>query len=127
MIDPQELAALSGLAGQRSQQGVALLLAERLQQLFLADRVEVSVYGEDERPTIRVSIPVSQAETTRPDRDLLLMANQKVEGEIQIWKGRLPLPTDDSRLLTAYSTQGALALERMRMINQKTNEFIRQE
>jgi K+-sensing histidine kinase KdpD len=37
-------------------------------------------------------------------------------GEIGLWRGELPLPPEDNRLLQNLATQGALALERARLV-----------
>jgi K+-sensing histidine kinase KdpD len=117
----------SALAGQLTQEGVAHVLAERLQQLFLASQVEVRVFNEDGTPALTTYLPVGAAASTQADRDIPLIASRAVEGEICIWRGRLALPPVSSRLLTAYSTQGALALERTRFLNQKLSVIHSQE
>jgi K+-sensing histidine kinase KdpD len=43
------------------------------------------------------------------------MAARDLAGEISLWRGELPLPPEDSRLLQNFATQGALALERARL------------
>jgi K+-sensing histidine kinase KdpD len=109
----------SALAGQLTQENVAHVLAERLQQLYQADRVEVTVLAQEGASALTVSIPAGASEATRPDRNVALVASQTIEGEICIWKGPVSLPDENSRLLSAYSTQGALALERTRLLKQR--------
>ena len=108
----------SALAGQLSAEAVARVLADRLQQLFLAARVEVKVSAQDERAGLSLIEPEDAPANpaASPDLDIPLVATREVEGEIRIWKGKLPLPAANSRLLEAYSKQGALALERTRLL-----------
>ncbi len=109
----------TALAGQTSQESIARILAERICDLFLASQVEVTVYSERQGSMFSVRVPDGARVDTQPDRDIALIANRNVEGEIHIWNGRLPLPGENSRLMAAYAKQGAFALERARLMNQK--------
>jgi two-component system sensor histidine kinase KdpD len=105
----------AALAGLRTTDAVAHVLANRLQQLFQARLVRVTVYSDTHTPALVVVAPTEQAAEDRPDRVLPLIATRDLVGEIGVWRGELPLPTGDNRLLQNLATQGALALERARL------------
>lgn len=126
----------AALAGLRTTDAVAHTLANRLQQLFQARLVRVTVYSGAHTPSLVVDAPPSRgpdpersegegAAENRPDRVLPLIATRDLMGEIGLWRGELPLPPEDNRLLQNLSTQGALALERARLSETETRERAR--
>jgi two-component system sensor histidine kinase KdpD len=105
----------AALAGLRTAGAVAHTLANRLQQLFQARLVRVTVYSGTHTPSLVVIAPAEQAAEDRPDRILPLIATRDLVGEIGLWRGAMLLPPEDNRLLQNLATQGALALERARL------------
>jgi two-component system sensor histidine kinase KdpD len=89
----------AALAGLRKQDDIARILATRLQQLLSARLVRVTVYMGAHTPSLVVSAPVKRTAEDRPDRVLPLMATRDLAGEISLWRGEMPLPPEDSRLL----------------------------
>lgn len=115
----------AALAGLRTTDAVAHTLANRLQQLFQARRVRVTVYSGAHTPSLVVVAPPERTAEDRPDRVLPLIATRDLMGEIGLWRGELPLPPEDNRLLQNLATQGALALERARLSETETRERAR--
>ncbi len=103
----------SALSSQRSQEGVAHIVARQVCQLFQAALVNVIYQPDKYSPRIVVSEPDQVALPGRPDRILPVLTDLGLVGEIQIWRGAvLELPAEDSRLLQNFAFQTARALER---------------
>lgn len=104
----------AALAGMRTQEAVAHMLARQLQQLFQAALVRV-VVGSDRLHSITVTEP-ARAEVKGPaDLALPIWNAWGLVGEIQLWRGYIDLPSADSRLLRNFVSQAAQALERTRL------------
>jgi two-component system sensor histidine kinase KdpD len=117
----------AALAGLRTADAVAHVLADRLQQLFQARLVRVTAYSAAHQPSLTIVAPAERTAEERPDRLLPLIATRDLVGEIGVWRGELPLPTGDNRLLQNLATQGALALERARLAEVNAQERARIE
>jgi K+-sensing histidine kinase KdpD len=104
----------TALAGMRTEEAVAHVLARRLQQLFQAALVEVFIQPEDQSAPIIVGAPAGVTAEGKPDRLLPILAAPGLLGEIRIWKGYGWLPSEDSRLMQNFATQAASALEHAR-------------
>ena len=105
----------AALAGLRTTDAVAHTLASRLQQLCQARLVRVTVYSTTHTVALVVIAPSERMAEDRPDRVLPLIATRDLVGEISLWRGEWPLPTEENRFLPNLATQGALALERVRL------------
>ncbi len=105
----------AALAGLRTQAAVAHTLARQLQQMFLASLVKVVIHLEGQSPDIIASEPSNGVGKGRPDRALPVLNAWGLVGEIQLWRGYIELPSEDSRLLQNFSSQAAQALERTRL------------
>ncbi len=102
----------SALAGLRDRQAIARTMASQLHQLYQTRLVQVSIYSDGSPLVIR--LPDEGTAEGQADRVLPFLTSHGLEGEIAIWRGRLPLPPEDSRLFRSFAIQGALALERAR-------------
>jgi K+-sensing histidine kinase KdpD len=105
----------AALAGLRTQAAVAHILARQLQQMFLASLVKVIIHLEGQSPDIIASEPRNGVGKGRPDRALPILNAWGLVGEIQLWRGYIELPSEDSRLLQNIASQAAQALERTRL------------
>ena len=105
----------AALAGLRTQAAVAHILARQLQQMFLASLVKVLIHPEGQSPDIIASEPRDGVGKGRPDRALPVLNAWGLVGEIQLWRGYIELPSEDSRLLQNFASQAAQALERTRL------------
>jgi K+-sensing histidine kinase KdpD len=124
-----ELSAM--LAGLRTQEAVARALANFIQQTLQAELVQVGVISEEDMAPIVISAPndngVRSTAKTRPDKVVPLLAAREMAGEIRIWRGKIPLPCEDSHLLRSFATQGALALERARLDQTQAQRAVPEE
>jgi two-component system sensor histidine kinase KdpD len=107
----------TALAGVNQQDDIARTLAKQLQQIFQAAMVQVILQAEVEPRSIMASAPLNATAQGRPDRTVPIMAARGMTGEICLWRGEIPLPTIDNRLLQNFATQGALAFERARLVH----------
>jgi K+-sensing histidine kinase KdpD len=106
----------STLAGLRTQEAVVHALATHLQQMFLAELVDVCIQPGNQSSSLLVSVPPNVKSSGIPDRILPIIASPGLIGEIRIWRGNGWLPAEGSRLLNNFATQAAQALERARLI-----------
>jgi two-component system sensor histidine kinase KdpD len=101
----------AALAGSKSDDNVARILASHIQQLYQAALVQVTIQPEQRRQIVmpacrRIKPPRSRIAFFPSSPDPLV-------GEICIWKGKSLDPSDD-RLLQNFANQGS-ALERARL------------
>ena len=108
-----ELSAV--LAGLRTRQELADTLVRHLHRMFGSELVEVSLQPSATAPLISARMPSEQAVHDRPDLMLPVMGLRTpgLVGEIHIWRGHGWLPSEDGRLVRNFSTQVAVALERL--------------
>ncbi|HZY43296.1 MAG TPA: hypothetical protein VFF70_00980, partial [Anaerolineae bacterium] len=107
----------TALAGLNQQADIARMLAKQLQQIYQAALVQVILQADLESRSIMASAPPSAIAQGKPDRTVPIMAARGMTGEICLWRGEIPLPSIDNRLLQNFATQGALALERARLVH----------
>ena len=105
----------AALAGARTQSAVAHLLSRQLQQMYQAPRVEVIIQMEGQPASVVASGPLDRATAGAADRIIPILNDWGLAGTIQIWRGALPLPTPDGRLLQNFASQTGQALERTRL------------
>ncbi len=103
----------SALAGSRSQEAITRTLAHQLQQLYQAALVKVLVLANGASQICYA--PADGTLQGEPDLTIPIQAARGMAGEISIWRGKIPLPDEENRLLQAFAMQGALALERARL------------
>ncbi|MGE5073180.1 MAG: DUF4118 domain-containing protein [Anaerolineae bacterium] len=100
------------LAGQQDNQGVLRALVEQIRSAFAAQRVEVQLNGS---PADRAGWPEADGEAaaTPPELVMPIQAMRGVIGDIKVWRNEPALETAERRLMQAFASQGALALERL--------------
>jgi two-component system sensor histidine kinase KdpD len=104
----------AALAGGRTGETVARILAEHIQQLYQAALVQVYVEGEA-RPVL-ASAPGPGTAAGKPDIVLPILTAFGLLGEIRLWQGEVQLPPAEDRLLQNFADQGGLALHRARLV-----------
>ena len=106
----------AALAGLRTQGAVAHTLARQFQQMFQASLAKVIIQSEGQAPSAIAGEPRDGVGKGRPDLVLPILNAWGLVGEIQLWRGYLQLPPEDSRLLRNFTSQAAQALERTRLV-----------
>jgi nitrate/nitrite-specific signal transduction histidine kinase len=109
------------LAGSQSPEEIARHLANKLQELYLAALVQVTLQQENTPRTLLASSTVGKAVDRRPDRIIPVMTARGLVGEICIWGEKAPLPPEGSRLLQNFAAQAARALEYNRRQHMEAN------
>jgi K+-sensing histidine kinase KdpD len=106
---------VTSIANLNSREEIAKTVAERIKDQYLADKVQVNLYGYDKFiPLTFYSSSETTKQTTRnPDRILPIPSFTRIVGEISFWKGKLDLPLDGSYMLQSFLRQTAMALERV--------------
>lgn len=112
------------LANIDTPQGVAHILADKLQQLYQAELVQVTVEQRIPRRIFVISLPLEKGMNSHPDRVLPILAPHGMVGEICLWSGELPLPPLDDHLLRSFAAQGAYALGRVLGSQQELRQSI---
>jgi K+-sensing histidine kinase KdpD len=102
----------TALAGLRSPDAIARTLANQIRQLYQAALVKVVILLEDS--TQNTFAPADGEMNSEPDLTIPILTGREMAGEISIWRGKIPLPDEESRLLQSFAMQGAMALERSR-------------
>lgn len=103
----------SALAGLRKQDAIARTLATQIRQLYQATLVKVVILIDNSSQT--TFAPPDGSMAVEPDLTVPIMAARGMAGEISIWRGEIPLPDEENRLLQSFAMQGAMALERARL------------
>jgi K+-sensing histidine kinase KdpD len=106
------------LVGRRSRAEIVTTMAERLQQLYQAARVEIMVLADDDpagrEPELFARAPAQAAPKARADFVVPLLAARRLIGEIRVWRGEAGDMPKAEHLLQSLAQQMTLALERMR-------------
>lgn len=103
----------NALAGPMAVEAIAGTLASEIQQMYLAEQVQVSIFSEGGSLVSRV--PQAQVPLRKPACVLPIQSNSHLAGEISIWGGDIPLPPADDRMLQVFSGQALQALRRLRL------------
>ena len=101
---------ISVLAGLQDAQSIARALATHLLETFHFERVEVTMPGRND-----TAASAGSNLQEPPHERIPLITTRGREGELRIWQRRGALSSEEARLLEAYTGQGALALERIRL------------
>jgi two-component system sensor histidine kinase KdpD len=103
----------SALAGLRKQDAIARTLANQIRQIYQAALVKVLILLDGSSQV--AFAPQDGTMKGEPDLTLPIMTARGMVGEISIWRGEIPLPDEENRLLQSFAMQGAMALERARL------------
>ena len=101
----------NALAGPLSQEAIASTLASEIQQMYLAELVQVSIFNGS--PLV-LRVPKDKALASKPECIVPIQSSGNLAGEISIWGGDIPLPPHDDPLLQAFAVQALQALRRAR-------------
>ncbi len=105
----------AALAGARTPEAAARILARQIQQLFQASMVWVTYRDAPSGASVIVSQPEGVEKIGRPDRVLPVLNSWGLVGEIQIWRGLFSeLPAEDGALFRNFTYQAGTAFERTR-------------
>ena len=112
----------AALAGARTQAAVAHIVARQLQQMYQAPLLRVVIQMEGQPPSVVAVEPSERAESGAADRVIPILNDWGLVGSIQIWRGKVPLPAPEARLLQNFASQAGQALERTRLAEADTEK-----
>ena len=107
---------ISSLSGLKGADNIARDLAHHTLQTFQFRHVKIIIFRQEEDNLI-ISAPNTNTnpEVTTYNKSWPLETARGLEGEIKVCYDREPLTTQETRLLIAFTSQAALALERVRL------------
>ena len=105
----------AALAGLRTQEAVAYTVARFLHQRYMARLVTVFIQPQGLSTEIGVSEPRNTSLPEKPDRELPLLNNWGLVGEIRIWGSEVELPSVESRIFRNIVSQIGQAIERTQL------------
>jgi K+-sensing histidine kinase KdpD len=100
------------LAGAESPEAVAKALAMKLQELYMASLVRVTIWRESQ-PGLVVAVPENAVVNGKSIRIIPIQATHDLLGEIRIWEGYRQIPPEENRLLNNFAHQAAFTVERL--------------
>lgn len=116
------------LAGLRTEDPIARAIAERLQEVFHAEVVEIVIQPLAPGTAAAYRAPAdSAAPTAKPDTNIPLKTARGRLGEIRLWRNESPLSPAEERLLHTFASQSALALERALLAQVETRAKVLEE
>jgi K+-sensing histidine kinase KdpD len=104
----------SALANARTQEAVAHVTARHIQQLFQAELARMFVHRQSaESAELAASEPAAAQVDRRPDRQLPILNDWGLVGELQVWRGEYShLPEVESPLFQRIAAEISRALAR---------------
>ena len=103
------------LASLQTQEAVANAVARFMQQRYLTSQVRVSIQPKGQLKETAAIEPRDGDVTGKPDVTLPILSAWNLAGVIEIWRGELELPSDESRLFQNFASQIGQALERIQL------------
>ena len=114
----------TALAGLHDEQVIVQILARQVQAVLLGEAVNVHNVGGQ-------SFQFSVLETGQPQRPpewlVPIEAARGVLGEIRVWRAGPVLTSSEKRLLQTFASQGAVALERARLVQAESRARVLEE
>ena len=114
----------TALAGLHDEQVIVQILARQVQAVLLGEAVTVHIVGGQ-------SFQFSVLETGQPQRPpewlVPIEAARGVLGEIRVWRAGPVLTSSEKRLLQTFASQGAVALERARLVQAESRARVLEE
>jgi two-component system, OmpR family, sensor histidine kinase KdpD len=105
----------SGLAGLQDANSIAEKLTDSTLATFNCLFVETIIFSENGKGELVISKPGQTKPSGILQTNFPLLTARGKEGELRIWRQKTGFSTRELRLLEAFTSQGALALERIRL------------
>ncbi len=107
---------ISALAGLLDVFSVIQVLAQKLLENFPFDHVEITTPEHKDLQPVVIRLPADREFVKPCDLTVSMYTARRTEGEIRLWFDQNVLSLEESRLLAAFANQGALAIERVHLI-----------
>jgi two-component system sensor histidine kinase KdpD len=119
---------ISALASLQETKSIAQALANHTQETFQSTRVEVTIGDVRTLPVLTAFAPSNSIPQSTPALfSLPLKTARGQEGEMRLWQTSSQLSSQETRLLEAYTSQGALSLERIRLAKSENKARVLEE
>ena len=118
---------ISALAGLQDARSIAQTLAAHTLETFRIDQVTVTIAAREGEPGLTASAPEDMPLREPATLRSALMTARAKEGEMLLWDIHARLSTEELRLLSAYSSQGALSLERIHLARSENKAKVLEE
>ncbi|MBA4385508.1 MAG: hypothetical protein C0410_12290 [Anaerolinea sp.] len=107
---------ISALAGLTDIQSIMHTLADKIINTFQFDQVEILVNGSSKGSNFTYLTPVGNEISEPYELSVPMYTARNMEGEIRLWFDQNNLSVEETRLMAAFSNQGALAIERIHLM-----------
>jgi len=114
----------TALAGLHDRRSIAEILARQVQDVSQGEAVELNITGMD---AFVFRLPESDQPTRPPEWVVPIQVARGVLGEIRLWRAAPVLTSREKRLLQTFASQGALALERARLVQAESRARVLEE
>lgn len=118
---------ISALAGLTDMESILRVLAEKTVETFHFDEVEVNTTAQSKESPLAFRIPIEKPPSRPPEFSVSMFTARNIEGQIDLWVDQNKLSLEETRLLAAFGNQGALAIERVRLIKSENMARILEE
>ena len=118
---------ISALAGLTDVSSIARVLAEQTLSSLSVQQVEIIIYKWTDEPEIKKALPQPRVQNNLPNSVISMVTARNEEGEIRIWHKSAFISEAQLRILTTFSDQGALAIERAHLIKGENKSHILEE
>lgn len=119
---------ISALARLQNNREAAQTLAQSVQYVFGAGKVEVLLEGKSAGDLIVITVSrEDDIYPRKPDVVSPMITARGLEGEIRLWRLHAALSKAENRLLAAFAHQGALTIERIRLMQGENRARILEE
>jgi len=122
---------VAAIANLQSRTGIARVVADQIQQKYLAELVGVHLNASGSLPEVSVIATnkpgVTPTAHGKPDSTLPIVSGPVLIGDIGIWKGLLPLPSDEDPMVQTLLRQTAAALDRAQVFEENAPAQTRQD
>jgi two-component system, OmpR family, sensor histidine kinase KdpD len=118
---------ISALAGLTDVADIGHVLAQQTLDTFHFDQVSVFIEAVHDEPSFSQLLPQNKTVPASPSLQLKLQTARIIEGNISLWFDQRFLNPVETRLLQAFCDQGALAIERTRLIKVENKTRVLEE
>ncbi len=118
---------LSALAGLQNAKSISEILASHIYQTFQCLLVEIVVSTVKDQMALTTCYPEQETRSSPATTRFPIKTARGEEGELRIWRDIKEFSAEEMRLVEAFTSQGALALERIRLTQSVNNSRILEE
>ncbi len=118
---------ISTLSGLPDIQSIANTLSQYVLELFHCQQVTATITGRDQDFTFLARAPENSNITSEPIIHSSILTARGAEGSINLWLAGESLSRNETQLLDAFTTQAALAIERIRLSRSEARAKILEE